>query len=122
MILIKQNLVLCDALQIRKVILHPGASLQNDRSLSIQQVVKGIDSVLKDHPQIQVCLETMSGKGTELGKTFEELKSIIEQSQYSKQIGVCFDLCHLYSAGYDLVNRLEETIERFDRLIGLEKL
>lgn len=120
--LMEKNLKLCDYLQIRKVVLHPGASLKSDRSVSLQQVVKGLDQLLPNHPQIQICLETMSGKGSELGKTFQELKSIIEQSKYSQQIGVCFDLCHLYSAGYDLVNQLDQIIDQFDRLIGLEKL
>ena len=122
LILMEKNLQLCDYLQIRKVILHPGASLKNDRSLCIKQVVKGLDQLLKNHPQIQICLETMSGKGSELGVTFGELKSIIEQSQYHRQIGVCFDLCHLYSAGYDLVNNLDQMIDQFDHLIGLDKL
>lgn len=121
-ILMKKNLELCDYLKIRKVVLHPGASLKNDRQLSIKQIVKGLDIVLIDHPQIQVCLETMSGKGSELGKNFAELKSIISQSQYSQQIGVCFDLCHLYSAGYDLTNNLDAVIEEFDEMIGWNKL
>ncbi len=120
--LLKRNLELCDYLKVQKVVLHPGSALKSNIAQSTKQVAKGLDVVLAKHPNIQICLETMSGRGTQLGKNFHELKMIIEASKFSKQIGVCFDTCHLYSAGYDLVKNLDKVIETFDQTIGLNKL
>ena len=71
--------------------------------MCLKQVAVFLDQILSKFPDIFVCLETMSGQGSELGKNFEELKLIIDQAKCNKQLAVCFDLCHLYSAGYDLI-------------------
>ena len=69
-----------------------------------------------------VLLETMAGKGTEVGRTFEELRAVIENVSLSDKLGVCLDTCHVWDGGYDIVNRLDEVLEEFDRVIGLERL
>ena len=72
--------------------------------------------------QTTVLLETMSGKGTEVGKTFEEIRAIIDKIKLQDKIGVCLDTCHIWDGGYDIVNHLDDVIEEFDKIIGLDKL
>ncbi len=120
--LMKANLKLCEYLQIKRVILHPGCALKNNRRFCLQKITEHLDEILEEFPSIIVCLETMSGKGSELGRNFDELKIIIEKSKHPKQIAVCFDLCHLYSAGYDLIKNWEGILKEFDEKIGLDKL
>lgn len=69
-----------------------------------------------------VLLETMAGKGTEVGKSFDELREILDRIELSEKVGVCLDTCHVFDAGYDIVNSLDEVLTDFDRIIGLEKL
>jgi len=81
-----------------------------------------LNEVLKPEQTTKVLLETMAGKGTEVGKSFEEIAEIISKVNLKEHLGVCIDTCHIYDAGYDIVNNLDEVLEEFDRVIGLNKL
>lgn len=105
-----------------KIVLHPGSSLSLDRKIAIQFIAEGINKVFKKvKNDVIICIETMAGKGTEVGVTFEELKQIIDLVDDKSRIGVCLDTCHIHEAGYDISN-VEYILDEFDKIIGLEKL
>ncbi len=81
-----------------------------------------LNEILKPDQTTTVLLETMSGKGSEVGRTFEELKAIIDKVGLNSQLGVCLDTCHVWDAGYDIADHLDEVISEFDRIIGLDRL
>ena len=103
---------------------HPGSHEGQGIAAAIPQIVKILDAVMPEARHTTVLLETMSGKGSEVGSRFEELAEIISRasSNAPERLGVCLDTCHVYSAGYDIVNRLDEVLEEFDRVIGLNRL
>ena len=101
---------------------HPGNHLKQGVEVGIEYIVNSLNDVLKPDQTTTVLLETMSGKGTEIGKNFEELKQIIDGIKLSNKVGVCLDTCHVYDAGYDIVQDLDGVIQEFDRIIGLDKL
>lgn len=111
----------CSELGMTKLVLHPGSSVGLERNHAISNIIKGLNMILDNSSGVVICLETMAGKGTEVGKTFEELKYIIEHIDNKKRIGVCLDTCHIHDAGYD-VSKFDEVLEEFDRVIGLEYL
>lgn len=103
---------------------HPGSHVGQGVAAAIPQIVEILDAVMPEARHTTVLLETMSGKGSEVGSRFEELAEIISRasSNAPERLGVCLDTCHIYSAGYDIVNRLDEVLEEFDRVIGLNRL
>ncbi len=101
---------------------HPGSHTGQGVEIGTQQIVEGLNKVMKPEQTTIVLLETMAGKGSEIGRTFEELKAITDQIELKDKIGVCIDTCHIYDAGYDIVNDLNAVIEKFDEVIGLERL
>lgn len=101
---------------------HPGSHLKQGVEKGIEYIINALNKILKANQTTIVLLETMSGKGTEIGKTFEELKVIIEGVHLQDKIGVCLDTCHVYDCGYDIVNNLDGVINEFDEIIGLDKL
>lgn len=101
---------------------HPGSHIGKGLVYGIQRVANALNEIITGNENTMILLETMSGKGTEIGYTFEQLKSIIDKIKYSELIGVCLDTCHVYSAGYDIVNDLDNVLEHFDNVIGIEKL
>lgn len=120
--LLMQICLFATALKIKYIILHPGSALKSDRRLAMEQVANSLKKLLTQFPAITICLETMSGKGSEIGKTFEELAFIITKTNKSSQLQVCWDTCHLYASGYDIRNDLDTVLSEFDTKIGLEKL
>lgn len=111
-------------LQIPQVVLHPGNSLKQPKKEAIKFIAKGINQILKNtnHLKNKITLETMAGKGTEIGSCFQELKDIIDLIENKDRIGVCFDTCHVFDAGYDIKNKFTEVIEEFNNIIGLKYL
>ncbi len=101
---------------------HPGSHTGQGVEVGINQIVEILNEVLYPEMKTTVLLETMAGKGSEIGRSFEEIASIIENVNLKEKIGVCLDTCHVYSAGYDIVNNLDGVLEEFDRIIGLDKL
>ena len=100
----------------------PGSHVGQGAEKGILLIAEMLNENLREDQTTTVLLETMAGKGTEVGRTFEELQSIIEKVQLSDKLGVCLDTCHVWDAGYDIVNDLDGVLEEFDRVIGLEKL
>lgn len=101
---------------------HPGSHVGQGVDAGIEMIVALLNQVVRSEQTTLVLLETMSGKGSEVGGCFEEIQRILERVDLSEKMGVCLDTCHVYSAGYDIVNDLDGVLERFDKIIGLEKL
>jgi deoxyribonuclease-4 len=101
---------------------HPGSHVKQGAKVGIEYIINMLNTILKPEQTTTVLLETMSGKGTEIGRSFEELKQILDGVILSEKMGVCLDTCHIYDAGYDIVNDLDGVINEFDRVIGLDKL
>lgn len=101
---------------------HPGSHVKQGVEVGINYIVDQLNAVLKPEQTTTVLLETMAGKGTEVGRSFEEIAEIISRVELKQHMGVCLDTCHVYDAGYDIVNDLDGVIEEFDRIIGLDKL
>lgn len=119
---IREDIARMDALGIENIVFHPGSHTGIGSDAGIQNIIAGLDQAITGNENITVLLETMSGKGTEIGVSFEELKKIHDGVKHPEKIGVCLDTCHIFSAGYDIVNDLEGVIEEFDRVLGLELL
>jgi len=101
---------------------HPGSHVGQGIDVGIKQITDTLNRVISPDQQTTVLLETMAGKGSEVGSRFEELRHIIDGVQHEEKLGVCLDTCHVYDAGYDIVNNLEGVLEEFDRVIGLGRL
>lgn len=101
---------------------HPGSHVSQGVEIGTEYIVQMLNTVIKPEQTTKVLLETMAGKGSEIGRTFEELKTIIDQVDLKSHIGVCLDTCHVYDAGYDIVHDLEGVLEEFDNVIGLDRL
>ena len=105
-------------LGIKNVVLHPGASVSYERSDSIESIIKGLNLILDNDLDVTICLETMAGKGTEIGINLNELKIIIDRVKFKNKIGVCLDTCHLNDSGVDLT-KFDDYINEFDKEVGL---
>ena len=101
---------------------HPGAHTGQGTEAGIVQIAEALNEKLFPGMHTTVLLETMAGKGSEIGGCFEELKEIIDRTELKDRLGVCFDTCHTWDAGYDLVNDLDGVLDEFDRVIGLSRL
>ena len=101
---------------------HPGSHVGQGSEVGIDKIASVLNDVLRPDQTATVLLETMAGKGTEIGRTFEELRAIIDRIDRADQMGVCLDTCHIWDAGYDIANDLDGVLEEFDRIIGLERL
>ncbi len=101
---------------------HPGSHVQQGADVGIELIAKLLNEVLKPTQKTTVLLETMAGKGSEVGRSFEEIKAIIDKVELKDKLGVCLDTCHVFDGGYDIVNNLDGVLDEFDRIIGLDKL
>ena len=101
---------------------HPGSHVKQGVDIGINYIVDTLNEVIKPNQTTKVLLETMAGKGTEIGRNFEEIAEIISRVKLKNHMGVCLDTCHVYDGGYDIVNDLDEVLERFDKIIGLDRL
>ena len=110
------------AMQATTIVLHPGSHVGAGEAAGIAQIVKGLNEVLTPDMPITVALETMAGKGSELGKTFEELAAIYDGVVCNDKLRVCFDTCHTHDAGYDVIHDFDGVIEKFDRVLGKKQI
>lgn len=101
---------------------HPGSHVGQGVEAGIELIAKQLNTVLKPDMTTTVLLETMAGKGSEIGRSFEELREIIDKVELNEKLGVCLDTCHVYDAGYDIVNNLDGVLDEFDKIIGLDRL
>jgi deoxyribonuclease IV len=111
-----------EAIGAKQIVLHPGAHVGAGTEAGIKKIVEGLNEVLNGEENVQIALETMAGKGSECGRSFEELAMIIEGVNYNNHLSVCFDTCHTHDAGYDIVNDFDGVLEEFDKVIGLDRL
>ena len=118
---LKQEIARCEAIGISKLVLHPGAHVKAGDEIGLQQIVNGLNQVLDKDQTVHIALETMAGKGSELGRDFDQLKYIIEHVEHNELLGVCLDTCHLHDGGYDLT-KFEDILDEFDEKIGLDRL
>lgn len=107
---------------VNNIVLHPGAYTDKDVEYGINRIAEGLDEVLSVEKPVNIALETMAGKGTEIGRTFEELAAIIDKVTHNDRLRVCLDTCHVHDAGYDIINDFDGVMEEFDRIIGLDRL
>ena len=101
---------------------HPGSHVKQGAEAGIAMIAGVLNEVLEPEQTTTVLLETMAGKGTEVGRSFEELAAIIDRVELSDHMGVCLDTCHVHDAGYDIVNDLDGVLEEFDRVLGIDRL
>lgn len=110
------------ALEATQIVLHPGAHVGAGVDAGIERIVEGLNEVLTQDYPVQIALETMAGKGTEIGRTFEELARIIDGVTNNERLSICMDTCHIHDAGYDVVNDFDGVLNEFDKIIGLDRL
>jgi deoxyribonuclease IV len=111
-----------EALGAKQIVLHPGAHVGAGADKGIEKIIEGLNEVLtKDHTA-QIALETMAGKGSECGRSFEELAQIIEGVELNDRLSICFDTCHTHDAGYNIVEDFDGVLEEFDKIIGIDRL
>lgn len=101
---------------------HPGSHVGQGAETGIDVISQALNEALKPEQTTTVLLETMAGKGSEVGRNFQELRSILDRVELSGKMGVCLDTCHIWDGGYDIVDRLEDVLGEFDQVIGLERL
>ena len=111
-----------EAMHCRTLILHPGAHVGAGVEAGTAQIIRGLNEVLDRDGSVNIALETMAGKGTEIGRTFEELARIYDGVTNSQRLRVCFDTCHVNDAGYDVKNHFDDVMEEFDRMIGKDQI
>lgn len=101
---------------------HPGSHVGQGAETGIEMIAEALNDILTPEQSTIVLLETMAGKGSEIGRSFDELRAILDKVELKEKIGVCFDTCHVWDGGYDIVNHLDEVLEEFDKIIGLDLL
>ena len=101
---------------------HPGSHVGQGADEGINLIIDALNEILNENQSTTVLLETMAGKGSEIGRSFEEIKRIIDGVKLNDKLGVCLDTCHVYDAGYDIVNNLDDVLDEFDKVIGISRL
>lgn len=101
---------------------HPGSHVDQGIDTGIESIAKILNQVIRPEQKTMILLETMAGKGTEVGRSFEELNAIMNQVEHNEKMGVCFDTCHVFDAGYDIVNELDFVLQAFDKIVGIDRL
>ena len=120
---LEKEIIRTAAMRSRIMVLHPGSHVNAGVEAGIAQVIKGLNTVLNQNDDdVYIALETMAGKGSEVGRTFEELKAIYDGVDKKDRLRVCFDTCHVNDAGYDIVNHYDQVFEEFDKVIGLDQI
>lgn len=104
------------------LVLHPGSGVGAEKVVAIRQIIDGLNGIITPDMKCDIALETMAGKGSEIGSTFEELAAIIDGVKHNDKIKVCFDTCHVFDSGYDIVNDLDGVMNEFDRIIGKDRI
>lgn len=120
---LEKEIVRTAAMGSKILVLHPGSHVNAGTEAGTAQIIKGLNTVLnQNEDDVCIALETMAGKGSEIGRSFEELKAIYDGVDKRERLRVCFDTCHVNDAGYDLVNHYEDVFAEFDRIIGLDQI
>ena len=117
-----EDLQLLELLPGTRYNFHPGSHVKQGAEQGIIMIAELLNEILRPQQQTMVLLETMAGKGSEVGRNFTELRSIIDRVELQGKLGVCLDTCHVFDGGYDIVNDLESVLEEFDKIIGLDQI
>lgn len=119
---LRQELERCAKIGTSILVMHPGSHVKAGEEAGLAQIIKGLNEALQDTPyQGKIALETMAGKGSELGTTFQQIRYLMDHCQYPEKLGVCLDTCHIHDAGYDLSD-FDAILDEFDRVLGLQHL
>ena len=119
---LKEELRRAEAVGATQVVLHPGSHVGAGVDVGLNQIIYGLNQVITKDQTVQIALETMAGKGTELARSFEELARIIDGVTYNEHLSVTFDTCHVHDAGYDIKNDLSGVLTQFDKTVGLDRI
>lgn len=118
---LRQEIERVEQLGVTKLVLHPGSHVGLGREIAINNLIYVLNAVVLSDTKVDICIETMAGKGSEIGTNFDDIKQVIDGVLYNKHIKVCLDTCHLNDAGYDL-NNFDSILDDFDKLIGIDKI
>ncbi|GGJ83219.1 putative endonuclease 4 [Lentibacillus kapialis] len=110
------------AIGAKQIVLHPGSHVGAGADKGIDKIIEGLNEVLDKNKDVQIALETMAGKGSEIGRTFEELAQIIDGVTHNENLSICLDTCHIHDGGYDVVNDFDGVLHDFDNIIGIDRL
>lgn len=110
------------AIGAKQIVLHPGSHVGAGADKGIDKIIKGLNEVLDKNKDVQIALETMAGKGSEIGRTFDELAQIIDGVTHNEKLSICLDTCHIHDGGYDIVNDFDGVLNEFDKIIGIDRL
>lgn len=110
------------ALGVNQIVLHPGAHVGAGVEAGTAKIIEGLNEVLSQDYPVRIALETMAGKGTEIGRNFDEIARIIDGVTHNERLAVCFDTCHVHDSGYDIVNDFEGVLSEFDKIVGNERI
>jgi deoxyribonuclease IV len=110
------------AIGAKQIVLHPGAHVGAGAEAGIKRIIEGLNEVLVPEQTVQIALETMAGKGSECGRSFEEIAMIMDGVKHNEKLSVCFDTCHTHDAGYDLVNDFDGVLNEFDKIVGIDRI
>jgi deoxyribonuclease-4 len=111
-----------EAIGANQIVLHPGSHVKEGAEVGIKRIIEGLNEVLTGDEKVQIALETMAGKGSECGRTFEEIAMIMDGVKYNDKLSVCFDTCHTHDAGYNIVEDFDGVLEEFDRTVGIGRI
>lgn len=111
-----------EAIGSKQIVLHPGAHVGAGSDVGIKKIIEGLNEVLTAEDQVQIALETMAGKGSECGRSFEELAMIIDGVTHNDKLSVCMDTCHIHDAGYNIVEDFDGVLNEFDKIVGIDRI
>ncbi|GAB2573230.1 deoxyribonuclease IV [Gracilibacillus alcaliphilus] len=119
---LKNEIERTEAIGAKQIVLHPGAHVGEGVDIGITKIIEGLNEVLDPKQEVQIALETMAGKGSEIGRSFEELARIIDGVTHNEKLSVCLDTCHIHDAGYSVVEDFDGVLDEFDKIIGLDRI
>ncbi|MBM7569644.1 deoxyribonuclease IV [Aquibacillus albus] len=111
-----------EAIGAEQIVLHPGSHVGEGAEKGIAKIIEGLNEVLIPNQKVQIALETMAGKGSEVGRTFDELATIIDGVTLNDKLSICLDTCHVHDAGYDVIHDFDGVLDQFDKIIGMDRL
>lgn len=111
-----------EALGAKQIILHPGAHVGAGADEGIKKIIEGLNEVLTADQNVQIALETMAGKGTEIGRSFDEIAKIIDGVTHNEKLSVCMDTCHIHDAGYQVKDGFDDVLNDFDKIVGVDRI
>ncbi|MFC4404198.1 deoxyribonuclease IV [Gracilibacillus xinjiangensis] len=119
---LKSEIDRTEAIGAKQIVLHPGAHVGQGTEAGIKKIIEGLNEVLDPAQDVQIALETMAGKGSEIGRTFEELAQIIDGVTHNNKLSVCMDTCHIHDAGYNVVDDFDGVLNQFDKIVGVDRI